>query len=183
MHRWVYIEYTGRRNLSLAAYIMYDFLSKLFRSKHLMVYVLWMFFAFTMVWIAHVRTYFPVITIDASPIERLTSSVEAIEARETAVYEPAVKLPVSEPTPVYTTGTAYSGSLADWLLKLRTCESGGNYSINTGNGYYGAYQADLQTWGNYQGFSRPDLAPPDVQDQFALELRSRRGTQPWPTCG
>ncbi|PID33466.1 hypothetical protein CR969_00615 [Candidatus Saccharibacteria bacterium] len=40
----------------------------------------------------------------------------------------------------------YSGSLNEWLLALRTCETHGNYKANTGNGYYGAYQFLPSTW-------------------------------------
>jgi hypothetical protein len=70
----------------------------------------------------------------------------------------------------------------DSWSRLRQCESGGNYAINTGNGYYGAYQYDLRTWGNYGGYSRPDLAPPTVQDAKARETQSARGWSPWPVC-
>jgi len=64
----------------------------------------------------------------------------------------------------------YSGSLADWLLKLRTCESGGNYQINTGNGYYGAYQFSIPTWNSHKtGYARADLAPPAVQDATIIK--------------
>ena len=42
--------------------------------------------------------------------------------------------------------TAPQGALADQLAQLRMCESSGNYAINTGNGFYGAYQFDLGTW-------------------------------------
>lgn len=40
----------------------------------------------------------------------------------------------------------YSGSLNEWLLALRTCEAGGAYDRNSGNGYYGAYQFLPSTW-------------------------------------
>lgn len=74
------------------------------------------------------------------------------------------------PSPQYATNTAYSGSIADWLLKLRTCESGGNYSINTGNGYYGAYQFSYATWAHWNtGYERADLAPPEVQDAIIIK--------------
>lgn len=71
-----------------------------------------------------------------------------------------------------------------WDL-LRRCESGGHggYKANTGNGYYGAYQGDLRTWGRYRGYARPDLAPPAVQDEWARKLYADRGSQPWPVCG
>jgi hypothetical protein len=70
----------------------------------------------------------------------------------------------------------------DAFAKLRFCEAGGNYNTNTGNGYYGAYQYDMRTWGNYGGYARPDLAPPEVQDAKARETQSRRGWSPWPSC-
>lgn len=70
---------------------------------------------------------------------------------------------LSQPATVYR--VAGNGSLSDWLYKLRTCESGGNYAINTGNGFYGAYQFMDSTWDSWNtGYERADLAPPEVQD-------------------
>jgi len=66
--------------------------------------------------------------------------------------------------------------------RLRLCEAGGNYTRNSGNGYYGAYQYNLSSWGNYLGYARPDLAPPAVQDAKARETQAARGWAPWPTC-
>lgn len=52
----------------------------------------------------------------------------------------------------------YSGSLNEWLLALRTCETGGNYARNSGNGYYGAYQFLPSTWNSIaKKVGRPDL--------------------------
>lgn len=66
--------------------------------------------------------------------------------------------------------SSYSGSLADWLYKLRMCESGGNYQANTGNGYYGAYQFADATWDHWgTGYTRADLAPPAVQDATVIK--------------
>lgn len=76
----------------------------------------------------------------------------------------------------------FSGSFAEALARLRSCESGGNYDRNSGNGYYGAYQYDISTWANWGGYPRPDLAPPNVQDEKAWETYKRRGWQPWPSC-
>jgi resuscitation-promoting factor RpfB len=77
--------------------------------------------------------------------------------------------------------SAFSGSFADALAQLRACE--GDYTTNTGNGYYGAYQYDIQTWGGYQGYPNASVAPPAVQDQKAWETYQRRGWSPWPNCG
>ncbi|OWY63404.1 hypothetical protein B7486_53320 [cyanobacterium TDX16] len=66
---------------------------------------------------------------------------------------------------------------------LRRCESGGNYQTNTGNGFYGAYQFDLQTWQSVGGSGLPSDAPPEEQDARAKALYAQRGAQPWPVCG
>lgn len=74
----------------------------------------------------------------------------------------------------------FSGSFAEALARLRSCE--GSYTSNTGNGYYGAYQYDIQTWGGYKGYPNAAVAPPAVQDQKVWETYQRRGWQPWPSC-
>lgn len=63
--------------------------------------------------------------------------------------------------------------------KLRMCESSGRYTINTGNGYYGAYQFDLPTWRSVGGKGYPHQASPREQDYRALYLYRMRGWQPW----
>jgi uncharacterized protein YabE (DUF348 family) len=85
---------------------------------------------------------------------------------QTVIVQQAVKQIVVK-------GTApVSGSLQQWLYKLRMCETGGNYQTNTGNGYYGAYQFLIGTWdriapkagrSDLRGV-RPDLASPADQD-------------------
>ena len=71
----------------------------------------------------------------------------------------------------------------DKWAALRRCESGGNYGANTGNGFYGAYQFDLQTWQSVGGVGLPSDAPPWEQDARAKALYAARGAQPWPICG
>ena len=78
--------------------------------------------------------------------------------------------------------TAASAATASDFARLRACESGGNYRINTGNGYYGAYQFDLSTWRSVGGSGRPDQASPGTQDALAQRLQSQRGWAPWPAC-
>lgn len=76
----------------------------------------------------------------------------------------------------------FSGSFAEALARLRGCEAGGVYSRNSGNGYYGAYQYNISTWANYQGYYLPSEAPPAVQDERAWQTYQARGWQPWPAC-
>jgi peptidoglycan hydrolase-like protein with peptidoglycan-binding domain len=78
-------------------------------------------------------------------------------------------------------GLAEAATSSDFA-RLRACESSGNYRINTGNGYYGAYQFDLQTWRGLGYGGRPDQAAPATQDAAARRLQASRGWSPWPSC-
>jgi uncharacterized protein YabE (DUF348 family) len=65
------------------------------------------------------------------------------------------------------------------------CESGGNWAINTGNGYYGGVQFDQSTWernGGLRYASRADLATREEQMVIADVTQSRQGWGAWPVC-
>ena len=81
-----------------------------------------------------------------------------------------------------TVGSSAQAASANDFARLRQCESGGNYSIDTGNGFYGAYQFDLRTWHGLGYSGKPSNAAPSTQDQAAQTLQSERGWQPWPAC-
>lgn len=78
--------------------------------------------------------------------------------------------------------TAADPSREHWA-DLRMCESSDRYHVNTGTGYYGAYQFDLPTWQSVGGSGRPDQAAPSEQDYRALYLYRMRGWQPWECAG
>ncbi len=80
-----------------------------------------------------------------------------------------------------TAGTAAADPSANDWLQLRQCESSNRYDINTGNGYYGAYQFVLSTWQSVGGSGYPNDAAPAEQDYRALILYRDRGWEPW-TC-
>ncbi len=80
------------------------------------------------------------------------------------------------------TATAADAATAQDFARLRACESGGVYSTNTGNGYYGAYQFDVRTWQGLGYSGLPSSASPSAQDSAARALQSQRGWQPWPAC-
>ncbi|NNH70095.1 DUF348 domain-containing protein [Nocardia uniformis] len=68
---------------------------------------------------------------------------------------------------------------------LAQCESGGNWAINTGNGYYGGIQFDLNTWqrqGGTRYAPRADLATREEQIAIAEVTRQRQGWGAWPSC-
>ena len=71
---------------------------------------------------------------------------------------------------------------AGTLHHIRTCESSGSYRINTGNGYYGAYQFAAATWHNLGYHGMPNQAAPIVQDAAAAKLLSESGTSSWGAC-
>jgi hypothetical protein len=71
---------------------------------------------------------------------------------------------------------------SDAMAALRQCESGGNYSTNTGNGFYGAYQFALGTWQGLGYSGLPSSASPAIQDQAAMRLQAQQGWAPWPAC-
>jgi resuscitation-promoting factor RpfA len=81
----------------------------------------------------------------------------------------------------FTAGSAAADPSADDWYQLRMCESTNRYDINTGNGYYGAYQFDLSTWRSVGGSGYPNEASPEEQDYRALILYRNRGWEPW-TC-
>ncbi|HET9879217.1 MAG TPA: transglycosylase family protein [Candidatus Limnocylindria bacterium] len=69
--------------------------------------------------------------------------------------------------------------------RLAQCESGGNWAINTGNGYYGGLQFSHGTWLAYGGGAYaeyPHQATREEQIAVAERLRAARGYQPWPAC-
>lgn len=63
------------------------------------------------------------------------------------------------------------------------CESGGNWAINTGNGYYGGLQFLLSTWRVVGGRGYPHQNSAGEQAYRAEILRQRAGLGQWPVCG
>jgi uncharacterized protein YabE (DUF348 family) len=72
-----------------------------------------------------------------------------------------------------------SGSVWD---RLAGCESGGNWHINTGNGFYGGVQFTLSTWHAYGGSGLPSNASREQQIAIAQKLQASAGWGQWPAC-
>lgn len=79
--------------------------------------------------------------------------------------------------------TGAEGSVWD---RLAQCESGGNWAINTGNGYYGGLQFDKATWSSHGGnryAPYPHQATREEQIAVAQRVRNARGGySAWPSC-
>lgn len=81
-------------------------------------------------------------------------------------------------------GSADAATVGTWD-KVADCESSGNWSINTGNGYYGGLQFTQSTWTAYGGgtyASRADLATKREQILIAEKVLKGQGPGAWPVC-
>lgn len=117
----------------------------------------------------------PAIAAVAVPVTTTTSTTvpvtttTTIAPPETTV--PSTTLPPAQPVS--------SGGVWD---RLAACESGGNWSINTGNGYYGGLQFSAQTWQAMGGTGLPHEHPRSTQIAVAERLLAVSGWGAWPAC-
>lgn len=89
------------------------------------------------------------------------------------------------PTPAPSGAAPADTSGRNWDA-VAACESGGNWAINTGNGFYGGLQFDYGTWlSNGGGAYAPtaNLASRAQQIAIANKVADARGSSPWPVCG
>ena len=66
---------------------------------------------------------------------------------------------------------------------IAQCESGGNWAINTGNGYYGGLQFTPGTWAANGGAGMPNQASRSEQIRVAENVLRTQGIGAWPVCG
>lgn len=86
--------------------------------------------------------------------------------------------------PLIGAGVAHAAGTDIWN-KVAACESSGNWSIDTGNGYYGGLQFTRSTWAAYRGTRyapRADLATEDQQIAVAEKVLEGQGPGAWPVC-
>jgi len=79
------------------------------------------------------------------------------------------------------TGTANAESV-NWDA-VAACESGGNWSTATGNGYYGGLQFTMGTWHANGGQGSPQHASREEQIRVAENVLHSQGIRAWPVCG
>jgi uncharacterized protein YabE (DUF348 family) len=128
--------------------------------------------------------------------------VDGREAARTLVSKTTTREPVTEkitvgtkeapkPAPAAEADSGNTGAAAPAMMnagmwdKIAQCESGGNWSINSGNGYYGGLQFDIQTWiGAGGGAYAPNASQASKAQQIDIANRiyAERGLQPW-GCG
>jgi hypothetical protein len=116
-------------------------------------------------------SFAPMPTPASAPMQAVFQPIAA--AAPTAPPAPAAPAPVV----TYDGGTVWD--------QLAQCESGGNWAINTGNGYYGGLQFSYGTWLGYGGGEFAEYAHLATREQqiiVAERLHAARGFSPWPAC-
>ena len=87
---------------------------------------------------------------------------------------------VAAVTPLLASAPAHADSV-NWDA-VAQCESGNNWSINTGNGFYGGLQFSLSTWRAYGGTGMPHEASREEQIAVAERVQDAQGWGAWPAC-
>lgn len=111
----------------------------------------------------------------------LQAKAEAKEQARLAAIEASKRTQVTTTAAAPTRAAVFFDGGTVWD-RLAQCESGGNWAINTGNGFYGGLQFDHGTWGGYGGYADAHLAPREVQIEKASQVQAARGFYPWPAC-
>ncbi|MFF4902096.1 transglycosylase family protein [Streptomyces sp. NPDC001068] len=87
--------------------------------------------------------------------------------------------------PLMASGTASAATASEWDA-VAQCESGGNWAINTGNGYFGGLQFSASTWAAYGGTqyaAQANQASKAQQIEIAEKVLAAQGKGAWPVCG
>jgi hypothetical protein len=127
--------------------------------------------------------------VQEEEIARQRAAAEAAARAAAAAAASSAASPVtsSGPPAILSIGstavtTAVPTSLAASFAAIRRCESSGNYALNTGNGYYGAYQFSAATWSRLGGAGLASSASAAAQDAAAYKLYQSSGWSAWPEC-
>jgi hypothetical protein len=115
-------------------------------------------------------------------ISATTTTVPPTTTTEVPVTTTAPPPPVTEPPPPPPPPAPETTSGDSVWDRLAQCESGGNWHINTGNGYYGGLQFSPSTWHSVGGTGLPHEHSRETQIHFGKILQQRAGWGQWPHC-
>jgi hypothetical protein len=127
----------------------------------------------------------PTTSTTAAPTTTAPPTTEAPAPTTTEAAVQAVAAPAPPPTTTTTRPPAPANGDPDdpatWD-KLAQCESGGNWSMNSGNGYYGGLQFSLASWQEVGGTGYPHQHTKAEQIKRGKLLQARYGWGQWPYC-
>jgi hypothetical protein len=114
------------------------------------------------------------------PIEQPSEPASKLPKPAKPTPSPSAAPPSGAPvvTPPVPSGDAPAEPYGVWD-KIAKCESGGNWHINTGNGYYGGLQFSARTWRSVGGPGLPHEHSREVQIKYAKILQARSGWGQW----
>jgi hypothetical protein len=113
-----------------------------------------------------------------------TTTAAPTPAPAPAPPPPPAPAPPPPPAPAPAPSGAATGDPNDpasWD-RLARCESGGNWAINSGNGYYGGLQFSLASWRNVGGTGYPHEHTRETQIEMGKRLHAQGGWRHWPGC-
>jgi uncharacterized protein YabE (DUF348 family) len=131
------------------------------------------------------------VTAPGTPGEQVTTyrvtTVDGVETAREALSTAVTREPVAEQVAVGTQERPAAPAVANGSTwdALAQCESGGNWSINTGNGYYGGLQFSAGTWRAFGGTEYAPQANQATREQqiaIAEKVRAGQGWGAWPSC-
>jgi hypothetical protein len=126
-----------------------------------------------------------VTTTTDPPSPSVTEEPKVVRPPTTTTTVPPTTTTTAPPPPPEIQAAAASEPVpatGDRFDALAQCESGGDPTTNTGNGYYGAFQFDLQTWQSVGRSGYPHEHSYGEQKAAAIDLHAVRGWHPWPAC-
>jgi hypothetical protein len=122
-------------------------------------------------------------------LDQARATVVALQSQQAAApptpVAPPVRTPSGGPVPAPQPAPVPVAGGNDWDA-VAQCESGGNWAINTGNGFFGGLQFTSSTWLAFGGGAyapRADLAARSQQIAIAEKVLAAQGRGAWPTCG
>src|SRR5262245_33213082 len=114
-------------------------------------------------------------------IDLSATAPAAVRPTRSQAPAPRRSAPAPSSRPQATSSASSSGGGTVWD-RLAQCESGGNWAISTGNGYYGGLQFSQSSWRAAGGSGNPAGASREEQIRVAQNLQSQQGWGAWPAC-
>jgi hypothetical protein len=126
----------------------------------------------------------PYTVVRGDTLTKIATAHPPLLATNVAVVapEPAPAPPIAPETPQPVSVSSPVHESVDWD-RIAACESGGNWHINTGNGFEGGLQFTLGTWHSNGGSGMPENAPREEQIRVAENVLHTQGIGAWPVCG
>jgi LysM repeat protein len=117
---------------------------------------------------------------------RVPAATEQLVPRDVPVNQqiatPTTPQSTQAAQPQTSASSAPSAATGDVWDRIAACEAGGNWAINTGNGFYGGLQFTLSSWQAVGGSGSPSDASKSEQIARGQMLQARQGWGAWPVC-